>query len=169
MRSRVAFVAVVASVIAACGVDDRELEHQALAWSAPTDLGAHEQDDVCTTEVDVSLIEFSVTVSRASAAAGLVRFTVHNDSAETMHEFVVVRTDLAIDALPTNEDGSFDEQGAGVTVVDEIEDIEPFASHVLTLDLPAGHYVLLCNMVEIEDCEVESHFAEGMRTDFDVL
>jgi hypothetical protein len=39
----------------------------------------------------------------------------------------------------------------------------------LTLDLEAGTYVLLCNLVEEEDTgEVESHFAEGMHAMFTV-
>jgi hypothetical protein len=39
----------------------------------------------------------------------------------------------------------------------------------LTLDLEAGTYLLLCNVVEEEETgEVESHFAEGMHTTFTV-
>jgi hypothetical protein len=42
---------------------------------------------------------------------------------EDTHEFVVFKTDLAADALPTASDGSVDEEGEGVELVDEIEDI----------------------------------------------
>jgi len=120
--------------------------------------------------VDVSLVEFSVTVTPAEVGAGRILFLVHNDSDDDLHEFVVVRTDLTIAELPTNPDGSFDEEGDGVEVVDEIEDIPAHATHALMLQLDSGHYVLLCNRVEVEeDGEVESHFAEGMRTDFDVI
>jgi hypothetical protein len=48
----------------------------------------------------------------------------------------------------------------------EIEDIESGDSQTLTLDLDAGDYVLFCNIVEEEDGEVESHFAEGMYATF---
>jgi hypothetical protein len=79
-----------------------------------------------------------------------------------------VKADLSIAELPTNPDGS-DEEGDGVEVVDEIEAIEPGDQARLSVDLEAGHYVILCNMVEVEeDGEVESHFAEGMHTDFTV-
>jgi hypothetical protein len=117
--------------------------------------------------VDVTEVEFSVTVS-ADANAGLVLFLVRNDGTEE-HEFIVVRTDLSIGALPTNPDGSFNEDGEGVEVVHEEEDIHPGSTRGALADLEAGHYVLMCNRVEIEeDGEIESHFAMGMVTDFNV-
>lgn len=140
-------------LIAACGVDRP---------AGVLRLGANEQ-------VNVSLVEFSVTATPATASAGRVLFKVHNDGNAAMHEFVVVRTDLTIPQLPTNEDGSFDEEGAGVLVIDEIETIRRHATHTLMLDLEAGHYVLLCNLVVVVGGEVRSHFAEGMHTDFNVL
>jgi hypothetical protein len=71
--------------------------------------------------------------------------------------------------LPTNPDGSFDEEGDGVEVVDEIEDIEPGGQATLSVDLAAGHYVLLCNkFIVLDNGEVISHFAMGMSTDFTV-
>lgn len=51
-------------------------------------------------------------------------------------------------------------------MVDEVEDIPSGEKQTLTVDLEAGHYVLVCNIVD-ED-EAESHFANGMRTDFEV-
>jgi hypothetical protein len=42
-------------------------------------------------------------------------------------------------------------------------------SKSVKLDLEAGSYVLFCNITEEEDTgEVESHFAEGMHSDFEV-
>jgi hypothetical protein len=126
--------------------------------------------------VEVNLTEWLVSPDPASVPAGTVTFNVHNIGGEE-HEFVVVRTDLAIEELPTLEDGSFDESGEGVTVVDEIEEMPPLEGEgTLTLDLEAGHYVLLCNVVEEEMAmtpeatpeEPHIHFAEGMHTDFEV-
>jgi hypothetical protein len=119
--------------------------------------------------VDVTLVEFAVTATPASAPAGNILFRLHNIGDDAMHEFVVVKTDLTIAELPTNPDGSFDEEGAGVEIIDEVETIKAHASHGLRLELEAGHYVLLCNRVEVEeDGSIESHFAEGMHTDFNV-
>jgi len=36
------------------------------------------------------------------------------------------------------------------------------------VDLDAGNYVLICNIVEEEDGETVSHYQEGMRTPFTV-
>jgi hypothetical protein len=38
----------------------------------------------------------------------------------------------------------------------------------LTVDLDAGSYALICNIVEEEEGEPEAHYAEGMRADFTV-
>jgi hypothetical protein len=120
-------------------------------------------------QVNVSLVEFAVTARPDTVKAGTVVFEVHNDGELPVHEFVVVRTDLTIPQLPTNPDGSFNEEGEGVIVIDEIEEIRRGEPGFLKLDLAAGHYVLLCNIVVVTGTgQVRSHFAEGMRTDFTV-
>jgi uncharacterized cupredoxin-like copper-binding protein len=109
--------------------------------------------------VGVTLADFTVTPDPTSASAGEVTFDVTND-ADQIHEFVVVQTDLAPDALPTNEDGDVDEEGEGITPVDEIEDIAGGTEQSLTVDLDAGSYVLLCNL--------PTHYSEGMYSAFTV-
>ncbi len=127
---------------------------------------ACDSDEAST--VDVTLQEFAVIPSPGSASAGEVTFNVTNEGPNDPHEFVVFQTDLAPDALPTAEDGSVDEEGEGVTLIDEIEDIEVGDSPSLTVSLDAGSYVFICNIVEEEDGELESHYQEGMRVDFTV-
>jgi hypothetical protein len=82
----------------------------------------------------------------------------------TLQEFAVIRTDLAPDALPTGQDGSVEEEGEGMEVVGEIEDIPVGETQDLTVSLDAGNYVLICNIVE----SGEVHYASGMRTAFTV-
>jgi uncharacterized cupredoxin-like copper-binding protein len=118
-------------------------------------------------DVEVTLLEFEVAASPASAPAGAVNFSVENIGSET-HEFVVIKTDLAPESLPTAADGSVDETGTGIEVIDEIEDMDPDDSAELSTDLTAGSYVLVCNIVEEEDGEHESHYQEGMRLAFEV-
>jgi len=116
------------------------------------------------TVVSASLREFEVDLSRTSVPEGSVTFEVMNDGTEE-HEFLVIRTDLAEDALPTEEDGSYLENGPGTVLVDEIEEIQPGEAAELTLDLHAGTYVIICNRVEVEaDGETEAHYALGMHT-----
>jgi uncharacterized cupredoxin-like copper-binding protein len=115
------------------------------------------------TAVDVTLSEFVLEADPASVSAGEVTFTASNEG-EEVHEFVVVKTDLAPDKLPTIDDGSVDEEGAGVEAVDEIEDLASGDSQDLTATLDAGNYVLFCNLVE----EGEVHYKEGMHAAFTV-
>ena len=106
--------------------------------------------------VAVELSEWKVSPASGSSAAGSVTFSVANKGTQ-VHEFVVVKTDLKADALPV-ADNKIDE--SALTPVDEIEDIAAGATPTLTVDLAAGHYVLLCN--------IETHYEQGMHADFDV-
>jgi uncharacterized cupredoxin-like copper-binding protein len=101
--------------------------------------------------------DFTITLDESSAAAGELTFDVTNDAEQT-HEFVIFKTDLAEDALPTNEDGTVDEEGEGVELIDEIEDIEAGSTESLTVTLDAGSYVFICNL--------PGHYAQGMHTSF---
>ncbi|HZA20748.1 MAG TPA: hypothetical protein VE889_07850, partial [Actinomycetota bacterium] len=76
--------------------------------------------------VSATLADFSITLDSDSAPAGEVTFDVTNDAAQT-HEFVVFQTDLAEDQLPTDDSGLVDEEGEGLTLIDEIEDTQAAA------------------------------------------
>jgi uncharacterized cupredoxin-like copper-binding protein len=134
------------------------------AATSPAAPTAEATESMAAGVVNVTLQEFSVIPDADSAPAGDVTFHVTNEGPEDAHEFVVIRTDLAPEELPTVEDGSVDEEGEGVTVVDEIEDIPVGESQDLQVSLDAGAYVLICNIVE----EDEAHYAMGMRTAFTV-
>ncbi len=119
--------------------------------------------------VDVVLSEFIVQVGDAATVeAGEISFVVSNKGGDT-HEFLVVKADSA-EKLPVDENGAFDEKAFGEKkVIGEVEDIGSRTEKKLTLDLEAGDYLLLCNIVEKEESgEIESHFAEGMHTTFTV-
>jgi uncharacterized cupredoxin-like copper-binding protein len=108
--------------------------------------------------VGTTLTDTSVSVSTSSAPAGTITFDARNDGTTT-HELYVFRTDLAADALPI-EDDKVSEDADGVEFIAEVEDIAPGTAKPLTVDLPAGTYVVLCN--------IPGHFAAGMRTGFEV-
>lgn len=118
------------------------------------------------TSIDVQLQEWAVVVSEESAPAGEIAFTITNDGPEDVHEFVVVATELDAAELPTDENGAVTEEGEGMEVVDEVEDIPVGTTEELVVTLDAGHYVLICNIYS-ED-EDEAHYAMGMRTNFTV-
>ena len=72
-------------------------------------------------KIDVALTTYKITMSKTTANAGDVVFHVHNDATDLTHEFVIFKTDLAPDALPLNSEGAVDEEGAGITHIDEAE------------------------------------------------
>ena len=119
-------------------------------------------------DIKGTLEEWKITLSPTTGAAGEITFTINNVG-EKDHEFVVVRTDLAPDKLPTvadgDEAGTVDEEGAGIEAMGEKEDILAGTdNNVLKLTLAAGHYVIFCN-VHDEDLV---HYQKGMHTDFTV-
>ncbi|MEX2245435.1 MAG: hypothetical protein WEC75_01995 [Dehalococcoidia bacterium] len=116
------------------------------------------------TQVDIILSEWGIAAP-ATATAGKIYFLVQNAGPEDAHEFVVIRTDLAPDALPV-EDGRIPEDE--VDLLDEIEPFTPGSSASLVLDLEPGSYVLICNIAEVEEGELESHYQMGMHTAFTV-
>lgn len=117
--------------------------------------------------INVILTEWAVDPSPATATAGDVTFVAENQGVED-HELVVIKTDLDPSALPTRDDGGVDEEGEGIEIIDEIEEFAPGTEEV-TLNLEAGSYALICNIVEEEeDGETESHYGEGMYTAFTV-
>ncbi len=115
------------------------------------------------TQVDVTLTEWSIELRQPTVAAGKFYFLVENAGPEDAHEFVVIRSEEAPADLPT-EEGRVPEDK--VILVNEIEPFLPDSSASLVLSLDAGNYVLICNIAEVEEGELESHYELGMRTSF---
>ena len=135
--------------LAACSSDESEEPS-----SAPTssDMGGDAMGGIATT-----LTDFAISASPAEATAGDVTFEVVNDG-PSEHEMVIIKTDLAPDALPTDSKGEVIEDE--VEPIDEVEDVAPGSSASLTVNLEAGSYVLLCNL--------PGHYAAGMSAAFTV-
>jgi uncharacterized cupredoxin-like copper-binding protein len=119
-----------------------------------------------TANVTVTLQEWAIGTSVSSVKTGPVKFTITNDGPADVHEFVVIKTDLSLVALPTDGDGAVDEEAGAMTVEGEVEDVAVGATEELTLTLQPGAYVLICNIYSAE--EDEAHYQEGMRTAFTV-
>ena len=71
---------------------------------------------------------------------------------------MIIKTDMSADRLPIGTDGNVDEEK--LTSPGEKGDIAAGQTTDLTLTLPAGHYMLLCNL--------PGHFKTGMHTTFTV-
>ena len=119
-------------------------------------------------EVDVVLKEWAVEPGVDTLPEGPVTFNTDNEGPDEDHELVIVKTDFAPDELPTNDDGSVDEDASGLDVKGTVRDIEPGddSSGVYTLD--PGKYVLICNRVSDVEGQETAHYAKGMRAAFTV-
>lgn len=113
------------------------------------------------TNVDITLHEWGISPAAIEVEADTIAFNVNNDGPDDSHEFVVIRIgNTSIAGIPV-VDGMIPEDE--VDFVDELEEIGVGESGTLEVDLSAGRYLLLCNIVEEEDDGTESHFELGMR------
>jgi hypothetical protein len=136
--------------------------------ASPSPSAAGSSPSAAGTTVTVDLQEWAVVPATTSAPAGTITFDVTNIGPADPHEFVVFKTDLAHRSLPTKDDGAVDEEGDGVELIDEIEEFDVGTSQTITLDLEAARYVFVCNLVEEEDGQLESHYQQGMSIEFTV-
>jgi uncharacterized cupredoxin-like copper-binding protein len=109
-----------------------------------------------TGDVIVTLKDFSLTATPGTFAPGPISFGIDNDG-PSVHEFVVLRSDDAPDALPV-ENGLIREDQ--IDLIDEVEDLAPGTSSSLDVNLDAGAYVLVCNL--------PAHYEQGMFAAFTV-
>jgi uncharacterized cupredoxin-like copper-binding protein len=108
--------------------------------------------------VAISLAEFSILPEPASIVDGPVNFRVTNEGV-IIHDFRVIATDLAVEALPLDASGlQVDE--AQVDVLGSSALLEMGGSQIVSVGLPPGSYVLICN--------IATHYQAGMRVGFDV-
>jgi len=128
----------------------------AVACSSSSSTSTSSAGGTDTGGVSATEKDFSIELGSSSAPAGSVTFDISNEG-PSAHEFVIIKTDLAPDALPT-KDGAVEEDK--VDGVDEQEDIAPSTTATLTTDLEAGSYVIICN--------VPGHYEAGMHTAFTV-
>jgi uncharacterized cupredoxin-like copper-binding protein len=108
-------------------------------------------------QVAATVDDYSVQLDQSQTQSGNVAFRIQN-TGKVVHEFVILKSDRAHDALPT-KGNEVEEDGTG-GVVDEVEDIEPGATAKLTANLKPGNYVLICNLPQ--------HYALGMHAGLSV-
>ncbi len=116
--------------------------------------------------VSATLKEWTITLSSTNLKAGTITFNVTNDGTKN-HEFIVRKTDLKADALPTSSEGTIVEDNPQLSTVgdpSEIPDFAPGLTKSLTLTLQPGNYVIFCNL----HVETLLHYEKGMRIGFTV-
>lgn len=95
----------------------------------------------------------SIRTDQATVKAGTVRFVVTNWSRSLIHEVIVVAVENLNAPLPYNY-GEARIPEDQVRVIGEVEGLQPNGSGSIEVSLPAGNYLLICN--------VPGHFAAGM-------
>jgi uncharacterized cupredoxin-like copper-binding protein len=113
-----------------------------------------------TQVVNVSLTNYDITFDPPVVHAGKVTVVSTNDAHDLMHEIRIVKTNLPMDKLPLEPDGSVDEDNANLTTVAAIEDLDPGKSRAVTVELQPGRYVYFCNK--------HNHYLVGMRGEINV-
>jgi uncharacterized cupredoxin-like copper-binding protein len=97
----------------------------------------------------------SIRIDQPTIKAGAVTFDVTNWSRSVLHEMLIVAVDNPTAPLPY--DYSLAQVAEDqVKVLGEVADLQPNASDDLEVTLPAGAYLLICN--------VPGHYAAGMVT-----
>ncbi|HZP94783.1 MAG TPA: hypothetical protein VFC31_00410 [Candidatus Limnocylindria bacterium] len=106
----------------------------------------------------VTLVDTAIRISTATVAPGSVTFNVTN-AGTTPHEFVVLQTSLAQNALPADPANPAIVLEPGF--LGKVASLQPKTSGALTLTLAAGSYVFICN-------EPAHYSALGMHIGFTV-
>jgi uncharacterized cupredoxin-like copper-binding protein len=103
--------------------------------------------------------KMAMTLDKTSVKTGKITFEVKNDASMTEHEMVVIKLKHKADKLPMI---------AGADRVDEdklksmgeVSELKPGTGGKLALKMPAGNYVLICN--------IKGHYMAGMWSTFTV-
>ncbi|MGA7227549.1 MAG: hypothetical protein WBZ45_05000 [Acidimicrobiia bacterium] len=118
-------------------------------------------------EIDVSLYEWSVDPTPASVSSGDVTFNATNDGGEA-HEMVIVK-DVAPGDLPVDADGHVIEDDIpDGALIGEIAEFDAGNTESATFNLEPGTYTIFCNIIEEDEGVTEAHFQKGMVNTIEV-
>jgi uncharacterized cupredoxin-like copper-binding protein len=102
----------------------------------------------------IVLSEWKVAVP-STLKAGKVTFTITN-TGTVPHELLVFKSDLDEAAYPKDSAGDIVEDGPGIKLLSDGDNIDPGGSQTRTVDLSPGKYLFVCN--------IPGHFKSGMFT-----
>jgi uncharacterized cupredoxin-like copper-binding protein len=108
--------------------------------------------------VEVVETDFHIAMSQTVLPANTrITFVVHNDG-HVPHEVIIVKAPSSGSNLPLKPDADVNEKTPGLTSeLDTGSSLAPGETRTLTADIPAGHYIAVCNL--------PGHYKLGMRVD----
>ena len=108
---------------------------------------------------DMAKANMGMTLSQKTAPAGIVTFAVTNDSAELVHEMVIVRRPPPGKSMPyVDAEMKVNEDSAGH--MGEVSELEPGKGGSVSVTMKPGRYLLVCN--------IPGHYKAGMWVEFTV-
>jgi hypothetical protein len=138
-------------------------------WAAVHEDPAHEGPPVVNGEptppdgpppggIQVDLTEFAIAVDPPGTGAGEVTFAVIN-AGSILHNFRLIATDAAPDALPLDDSG-FQVDEDALEVVASTAELPGGETEEVSVELESGPYVIICN--------IPTHYEQGMYAGFNV-
>ena len=113
-----------------------------------------------TTAIIAVVKEWKISTNTQNHVAGPITFYLDNQG-NIDHEFVIIQTDtLAKDLVAKVDPATMRLDEELLTSPGEYGDLAAGVTGVVTIDLPAGHYVLMCNIAD--------HYQLGMYADLEV-
>jgi uncharacterized cupredoxin-like copper-binding protein len=108
---------------------------------------------------DMTQAKMGIAVNPKVAVPGTVRFDVTNLASSLIHEVIVARVNGDDQVLPYDQSRNKVDM-EGLEVLGSVNEVEPNKSASLIIDLPAGRYLLFCN--------IGGHYMAAMWTTVDV-
>lgn len=108
---------------------------------------------------DMAQAKMGIAVNPKAAVPGTVRFDVTNLASSLIHEVIVARITGDEQVLPYDQSRNKVDMES-LQVLGSVNEVEPNKSASLIIDLPAGKYLLFCN--------IAGHYMAGMWTTVDV-
>lgn len=160
MKRLVILAASFGVIAVACGGESDSKEGGPAAESSAAAEATEAPPGVETT-VEVGMSDFTVEPQTSEAPAGQITFEPAVVDGSEGHNFVVVKTDLAPEALPTLPAGNADTTADEVELMGFLNTFGPGETPTLNVSAIPGKYVLICNIVD--------HYKRGMRAAFTVV
>ena len=114
-----------------------------------------------TPNIDRSKATSLLEPTKTSAPTGAVTFNVTNSSKDMVHEMIVVAIPAsAVGQLLPYDAAQHEVDETKIKSMGEVSELDPGKSGKLTVTLPAGTYLLICNQ--------PGHYEAGMWAEFTV-